>query len=500
MIDKNNLYYDTNAQDKFPEPSVDESVANPNNILDGRGYIDPVTRQIRFGTMPDNTGWNHTLQLNERIMIPIGYHDGKGYVEVGGIESFTQGTATAEDIVFNKVAWVNGVRIVGTLDKDENDQVGNATANDLLVGKVAWANRQRIEGNIPVLPRMDKTLRPGETYTFPKGYSVGTTVFNVPDLSTFTVGTATPDKLLKGETAWVDGEKITGTFDIQDYVTGQLDGETSAKAKDIRIGKKAYTELGVLTGTMPDHLEKPPITLRAGVQYNIPLGYHDGNGVIKSETLAVQTVCTATENDIRTGKTAWCNGVLVEGKMDQYITTALDTTATVYDIRVGKTAYIKGRKRTGESLYDIIDYVHEADNIDDHSGVVVNVLPRFDWKFVAYMGIDLVDSNTGYIVKQHTEKYYHRNAVIETDWFKVTSAPDDNKIIITPKSILASQYIKSVIVGYDFNQIIDEEELSPIIDGGYSDSAPNALVDGGDANDIVYKEPIVDGGKSNTEI
>ena len=93
---------------------------------------------------------------------------------------------------------------------------------------------------------------------------------------------ATPEVILSGKKAWVDGNQITGTM--------------------------------MNRGTVNQ-------TLKAGESYTIPEGYHDGNGVISSDSLASQTPGTATAEDIRNGKTAWVNGVETTGTATEFTNT-----------------------------------------------------------------------------------------------------------------------------------------------------------------------------------
>lgn len=149
--------------------------------------------------------------------------------------------------------------------------------------------------------------------------------------------------LLTGKTAYVNGNKITGTMANNGAVSKSITPSTSAQsytipagyhngsgkvsvaaaptslingdavAADVLSGKKFFSDsYTVKTGTMANNGAVSQ-TLNAGGSYTIPAGYHNGSGKITANSLASQTSATATAADIISGKTAWVNGVLITG-------------------------------------------------------------------------------------------------------------------------------------------------------------------------------------------
>ena len=96
------------------------------------------------------------------------------------------------------------------------------------------------------------------------------------DLTDATLGQADGNKILASETAYgKDGEKITGTC-TYDADTSDAD----ASASEILATKTAYVNGNKLTGTMPNRgAVSGSISTLAG-DYTIPSGYHDGSGTV----------------------------------------------------------------------------------------------------------------------------------------------------------------------------------------------------------------------------
>lgn len=99
---------------------------------------------------------------------------------------------------------------------------------------------------------------------------------------------------------------------ISEISTGTDTSDATAAAADMLSGKTAYGADGKITGSMPNRGAVSQ-ALNAGQSYTIPAGYHNGNGKIEANSLASQTSATATASDIASGKTAWVNGVRLNG-------------------------------------------------------------------------------------------------------------------------------------------------------------------------------------------
>lgn len=247
-----------------------------------------------------------------------------------------------------------------------------ASPGDTLLGKQYYdSNGVARTGSMPNNGTVSESLAAGETFQIQHGFHTGNGVITAIPLSEQTVGTATASAILTGETAWVNGRKVTGTL-----VPGAYTEDATATAPDILAGETAYVASGKVTGTMPNNgaVEE---TISAGSAYIIPEGYHNGHGTIQAESLETQTPGTATAPQILVSQTAWVDGEQVEGTMPNNgtvnqqlsaggsytipqgyhsgsgkvtaasLASQTQGTATASDITEGKTAWVNGVLLTG---------------------------------------------------------------------------------------------------------------------------------------------------------
>lgn len=139
------------------------------------------------------------------------------------------------------------------------------------------------------------------------------------DMTDATLGQGDGSKILAGESAYgKDGEKITGT--------STFDADTSdadASASEILLGKTAYVNGQKLTGTMPNQGAVSGVIDDVNTPYTIPAGYHDGSGTVEVDSTEAAKIIPA---NIKEGVTI----LGVEGEYAGEGVTAQTKTATPY--------------------------------------------------------------------------------------------------------------------------------------------------------------------------
>lgn len=176
------------------------------------------------------------------------------------------------------------------------------------------------------------------------------------DLSADTV---TPDKLASGVTAHdKSGAPITGS-NTYDADTSDAD----AVAAEILLNKTAYVNGNKLTGTMPNRgAVSGEISTKAGI-YTVPQGYHDGSGTVGISSTEQAKIIAS---NIRQGITLLGVEGSMSGTEDVTAEAATATPSTTQQVITPSTGY----NYLSQCTVAAIPYV-EADNAA--GGVTVTI-------------------------------------------------------------------------------------------------------------------------------
>lgn len=191
-----------------------EVTAKKANVLAGTKTITSDSNNaIVEGTMPNNGAVSPSaLGAGGSYTIPAGYHNGSGKVTVQSLATITS--------------------------------AGDAGAGEILSGKKAYVDGNLLTGTMTNQGAKTSSLNCGGSYTIPAGYHNGSGKITANSLSSQTSATAGAGQILSGQTAWVNGSKITGSMANQGAQTKTYNASTSTQT------------------------------------YTIPAGYHNGSGKI----------------------------------------------------------------------------------------------------------------------------------------------------------------------------------------------------------------------------
>ena len=232
-----------------------------------------------------------------------------------GIDT-SDATATAADMKNGVTAYVNGEKITGSA-------YTRGTVKAVVDGKPHYLQTGFYEGiNIP-----------GDTELLPENIKSGIEIYGTTgtlEVLDTSDANATADCIRNGYTAYVNGEKITGT--IPDF------------------GERTYIPTTEDQYCLPGHYISGIQTIKGDANL-VPENIKKGISIFNVEGTLQENLdtsdATATAADIREGETAYVNGEKITGTL---VPTGIDTSdadATSSDILLNKTAYVNGEKITG---------------------------------------------------------------------------------------------------------------------------------------------------------
>lgn len=257
--------------------------------------------------------------------------------------------------------------ISGTLEEGIDTSDANATAEDIAINKTAYVNEEKVEGSIQVIENgYSKEIQLSETNNIPASNKFELTGTNKSNLilrngakvripiSYNSVATAmkiTSDKIKSGESIF----GVEGNQSVVDT------SDANATSDDIAQGKTAYVNGQKITGSLPKrsfamdvtdpdsiHIEENSIAIIGkDTITDEPYIYEpiDNNASVVVYDSVLAQALNLTQDKIVEGNTI----LGIEGTATQGVDTS-DATAAADDIIRNKTAYVNGEKVTGTIL------------------------------------------------------------------------------------------------------------------------------------------------------
>lgn len=127
------------------------------------------------GTMPNQGAKTAALNAGGSYTIPAGYHNGSGKVTANSLASQTQANAVAGDILTGNAAWVNGVKVNGTMP-EKGAWNGTYSGSDVTIPNGHHSGTGKVSVSGGNKGAWGSTINPGGSVTIPKGYHNGSGV------------------------------------------------------------------------------------------------------------------------------------------------------------------------------------------------------------------------------------------------------------------------------------------------------------------------------------
>ncbi len=234
--------------------------------------------------------------------------------------------AVAGDILNNKTAYVDGVKLTGSM------------ANNGATGGTITAQ--------------------GGTYTIPAGYTSGGTVTANITASTITNTALNVASFVEDSTTHDYGVRASITIPEGYYTETSLTKdlstvlpapETAAAAAQMLSGYQAYTNAGILlTGTMTNNAAWSQTLNQTTTSVTIPAGYHNGTGTVSHVTVDIPNpTISISSSGLITASGSWTRGFTTDNSYSNTEQLTTQAAKTVTPTESEQTAVAAGVYTTG---------------------------------------------------------------------------------------------------------------------------------------------------------
>lgn len=148
--------------------NISEVTASAEDVVQGKKIVD--STGVVSGTMSDNGTVSKVLDTTTKsYTIPSGKHSGAGVVSITTQEKSVTPSTSAQEIVPDTGKVLSKVTVAAVTSSGIDTSDATATSDDILSGKTAYVDGAKITGNIPTQTASSLTAKTN-TVTVPAGY------------------------------------------------------------------------------------------------------------------------------------------------------------------------------------------------------------------------------------------------------------------------------------------------------------------------------------------
>ena len=333
----------TNDRNTIRNKMIDFGLAEPTANLDAlAAAIDGIVNQGAVSA---------EVQEGDTYTIPKGYHNGSGTVSgvAGGgnyklqSKSITptksQQNVTPDSGFFG----LSDVTVAAIPAAYQDVSSVTAVAGDVLANKIiVTADGSVTTGTMPNNGAVSQKLDTATTsYAVPAGYHNGSGTVSI----TTETKSATPSK--EQQTVTPTEGSVLSSVTVKAIPAEYADtSDATATAAQILTGQTAYVDGEKVTGTMPNNSPAATVLDTETSSYTIPAGYHDGTGSVSLSLETKSATPAKAQQTIEPSEGKVLSSVTVEAIPAQYVDTSSGT-AVAGDILTGKIAFVNGVAVTG---------------------------------------------------------------------------------------------------------------------------------------------------------
>lgn len=333
----------TNDRNTIRNKMIDFGLAEPTANLDAlAAAIDGIVNQGAVSA---------EVQEGDTYTIPKGYHNGSGTVSgvAGGgnykLQSKSITPTKSQQNVTPDAGFfgLSDVTVAAIPAAYQDVSSVTAVAGDVLANKIiVTADGSVTTGTMPNNGAVSQKLDTATTsYAVPAGYHNGSGTVSI----TTETKSATPSK--KQQTVTPTEGSVLSSVTVKAIPAEYADtSDATATAAQILTGQTAYVDGEKVTGTMPNNSPAATVLDTETASYTIPAGYHDGTGSVSLSLETKSATPTKAQQTIEPSEGKVLSSVTVEAIPAQFVDTSTGT-AVAGDILTGKIAFVNGASVTG---------------------------------------------------------------------------------------------------------------------------------------------------------